>query len=103
MYGPGNLVSRETAHTANDLILRSSVPLPRPRAQGGTSPRPSRGSSGVFLSSTYGPEQLVFTSVSDAQSCSQILGVLITGMLVPYNDPELLRETGNAAQRWVYR
>ncbi|KAF9645812.1 general APC amino acid permease [Thelephora ganbajun] len=27
-----------------------------------------------------------------------ILGVLITGMLVPYNDPELLHETGNAAQ-----
>ena len=22
-------------------------------------------------------------------------------MLVPYNDPELLHETGNAAQRWI--
>lgn len=27
-----------------------------------------------------------------------VLGVLITGMLVPYNDPNLLKPTGNAAQ-----
>jgi amino acid transporter len=27
-----------------------------------------------------------------------ILGVFITGMLVPYNDPRLLHSTGNAAQ-----
>ena len=27
-----------------------------------------------------------------------ILGVIITGMLVPYNDPRLLQATGNAAQ-----
>ena len=29
---------------------------------------------------------------------SQMLGTLITGMLVPFNDPDLLRSTGNAAQ-----
>ena len=29
----------------------------------------------------------------------QVLGVLITGMIVPYNDPNLLKTTGNAAQR----
>lgn len=28
----------------------------------------------------------------------QILGILIIGMTVPYNDDELLRSTGNAAQ-----
>ena len=28
----------------------------------------------------------------------QLLGVLITGMIVPYNDPNLLSDTGNAAE-----
>jgi yeast amino acid transporter len=28
----------------------------------------------------------------------KVLGILITGMLVPYNDPDLLRNAGTAAQ-----
>lgn len=51
MYALGR-VSRVGGHITDPPILHPLVPLPRLRVQGGTSPRLSRGSSGVFLSST---------------------------------------------------
>ena len=75
---------------AADLILSPCAALRRRlRARGRTSPRPfavcstaSSSSTCVHLSITV-PDMLTIHPI-------QILGILITGMLVPYNDPDLL-------------